>query len=426
MGAKDLLCSILEHETKKNPARARKLITAVYAGFGAYQKRFPEKGRAGSRRYLANEAMKVMLNAYRHPESTAFVSIFTPCELLQAFDISPVCAEMFSTFLNGAGCEKPFVDAAEAAGVAETFCSYHKILIGAAKTHLLPDLGYIINTSLACDANNLTFREIAGELGREQFYIDVPYAKDEYAVAYVAEQFRHLASFLEKQTGRTLDMARLKAITGRSAETIRIMQATIPWRRTRWVSGDLTCELYEALMMHTCLGTEASLHYADMLLRDYQAAPADTGKRIVWMHSNPFWQKPVMDALNYRPDMHIAATDMSYDVWQTFDPSDSFTYMASRLVYDPFNGPAADRMNFSRKMAHAVDADGVILFCHWGCKETCGASTLIKKGIEADGIPCLILNGDGVDRHNASDGQVSTRIGAFMEMLSDRSEEAAP
>ena len=124
--------------------------------------------------------------------------------------------------------------------------------------------------------------------------------------------------------------------------------------------------------------------------------------------------------------MHIAATDMSYDVWQTFDPSDPFTYMASRLVYDPFNGPAADRMNFSRKMAHAVDADGVILFCHWGCKETCGASTLIKKGIEADGIPCLILNGDGVDRHNASDGQVSTRIGAFMEMLSDRSEEAAP
>ncbi|MEE8885092.1 MAG: 2-hydroxyacyl-CoA dehydratase family protein [Eubacteriales bacterium] len=417
MGAKDILCNLMEKETNKNPARARKLITTVYKGFGYYQKHFPEKRRAPSRQYLADEAMKVMLTAYEHPDATAFVSVFTPCELLQAFDISPVCAEMFSTFLNGAGCEKPYVDAAESAGVAETFCSYHKVLIGAAKTRVLPPLGYVINTSLACDANNLTFREIAHELGREQFYIDVPYAKNEYSVAYVAEQFRNLSDFLEKKTGKKLDLNKLKAITRRSAETIRIMQATIPYRRTRWVSGDLTCELYEALMMHTCLGSEAALKYSEMLLEDYQKAPADTGKRIVWMHSNPFWQKPVMDAFNYRPDMHIAATDMSYDVWQTSDPSDPFRFMAERLVYDPFNGPYEDRMNRTIEMARDVDADGVILFCHWGCKETCGASALMKKGIEAAGFPCLVLNGDGVDKHNTSDGQMSTRIGAFVEML---------
>lgn len=420
MGAKDVLCNLVEKELHTDPKRARQIITAVYKAFGLYQKHFPEKGRAPSRQYLANICMNVMLSAYTHPERSAFVSIFTPCEILQAFDLSPVCAEMFSTFLNGAGCEKPFVDAAESAGIAETYCSYHKILIGAAVTRFLPNPAYIINTSLACDANNLTFRALAQEYGKEQFYIDVPYSKDDYAVAYVAEQLHSLADFISEKTGRKLDMDKLSAITRRSAETIRIMQETISWRRTRWLSGDLTSELYESLMMHTCLGTPEAYQYACRLLDDYRKAPLDTGKRIVWMHSNPFWQKPVMDALNYRPDFHIAATEMSYDVWQRFDPSDPFRFMAQRLVYDPFNGPVQDRMAFTRDMAKKINATGVVLFCHWGCKETCGASGLIKKGIEESGIPCLVLNGDGVDRHNASDGQTSTRIGAFLEMLENQ------
>lgn len=91
--------------------------------------------------------------------------------------------------------------------------------------------------------------------------------------------------------------------------------------------------------------------------------------------------------------------------------------MARRLVYDAYNGPVTDRIAATRKTADQVQADGVVVFCHWGCKETCGASGQIKDALEKAGYPCLVLNGDGVDRHNTSDGQVSTQIGAFMEML---------
>ena len=72
------------------------------------------------------------------------------------------------------------------------------------------------------------------------------------------------------------------------------------------------------------------------------------------------------------------------------------------------------------EMAERIAADGVILFCHWGCKETCGASTLIQETLESAGYPVLILNGDGVDRRNSSNGQIQTRIEAFLEMLEGR------
>ena len=75
------------------------------------------------------------------------------------------------------------------------------------------------------------------------------------------------------------------------------------------------------------------------------------------------------------------------------------------------------RADRALKMAKTVGADGAILFCHWGCKETCGASPVIADALESAGIPVLILSGDGVDRRNSPDGQAGTRISAFLEML---------
>ena len=33
------------------------------------------------------------------------------------------------------------------------------------------------------------------------------------------------------------------------------------------------------------------------------------------------------------------------------------------------------------------------------------------------GIPMLILDGDGIDRRNSHDGQIKTRLEAFLEIL---------
>ena len=75
------------------------------------------------------------------------------------------------------------------------------------------------------------------------------------------------------------------------------------------------------------------------------------------------------------------------------------------------------------KLAKQTDADGGILFAHWGCKGTIGASGLIKNVLETAGLPTMILDGDGCNPANTSDGQVSTRLQAFAEMLEKNKEE---
>lgn len=67
---------------------------------------------------------------------------------------------------------------------------------------------FILNTSLACDANQLTFRRLAEFWDVPHFTVDVPYAPSEESVAQVAEQLRAMAAFVQAHGGA-------------------------PWRRTR-------------------------------------------------------------------------------------------------------------------------------------------------------------------------------------------------
>ena len=74
----------------------------------------------------------------------------------------------------------------------------------------------------------------------------------------------------------------------------------------------------------------------------------------------------------------------------------------------------------AKELADTVGADGTVLFAHWGCKNTIGASSLIKRSLEWEGLPTMVLDGDGCNPANASDGQISTRLQAFVEMLTEQ------
>lgn len=407
------------HLIQTDPEKARKRLIQVFRGFGFYQKHFPDRKLPASKHYLADICMDFMLKSYAHPSQAAMTSIFMPCELLQAFGIPTMCAEMFSTYMNGAYSERALIEAAENTGISETFCSYHKVVMGGAITGVLPPVRMIVNTSLACDANNLTFRALSHYGGAPQYYVDVPYERNEDSVRYVMDQLKELTSSLEQMTGRSLNMDELKQIVQRSAKTTENLRKTIPYRKERYLGTTLTSELYEALMVHNALGTEEALRYSEMLVKDYEKAEKNDGLRILWMHSNPFWQKCVKDLFNENPKRRIVATELGYDNWNAYDPSDPYHYMAERLVYNPYNGPCDCRIARAKEMAEQTQADGVVCFCHWGCKETCGASFRIKTELEQAGYPVLILNGDGVDRTNGSDGQTSTRLNAFLEMLEE-------
>ena len=363
--------------------------------------------------------MNVMLKPLKYPDSSVLVSVFTPCELLQETGLYPYNVESFSCYLTASQAERAFLQSAEDAGLSETLCSYHKTFIGAAEKGLLPRPKCIVYTNLACDANLLTFHRLAEFYHVPVFSIDVPSRQTQANVEYVATQLRALRGFLEQTTGKKIDEDRLRQRVDRGRETLEAFDRFQSARADRYIPSDLVSPLYSGMTNNILLGTEEEKVYTEKLLQDVKNAPAKKGKHIYWMHTIPFWSDAVKEALLLNDSAQIVGCELSQVADLSMHSDDPYEEMAMRLVYHALNGPISRRIEAGIRHAKQAGADGAVWFNHWGCKHTLGGSRIAKKRFEEAGIPMLILDGDGCDRSHGGEGQTSTRLGAFLEMLGD-------
>ena len=94
-----------------------------------------------------------------------------------------------------------------------------------------------------------------------------------------------------------------------------------------------------------------------------------------------------------------------------------FEALARKIIQNLYNGSYSHKAEMIGRLAQRLNPDAVIHFCHWGCKQASGGSILLKEKMQELNIPMLILDGDGIDKRNSHDGQIKTRLEAFLEMI---------
>ena len=407
---------------RRNPARARALLLAGYrAELLAVRPPFVRRDLPPARRYAASEVTRLILAALADPHNAALVSLFVPCEPLFAAGVTPYSLEAISGYLMGAHCEVPFQEQAAERGVPETLCSFHRTFLGAAESGLLPRPRMIVYTSLACDGNMVTFPHLQQRYGAPCYFLDVPYEKTEDAVQDVARQLRGMVEFVQDVTGRPVTEEALRAGVARSRRSGEQFQRYLAAEAERQLPGDATGEMYAAFMSHNLLGSQAGETFFSRLAGEIAAAPRSRARRLLWLHVIPYMQPALRTALNFSDSLFVPGCDLCYDsLLIPQDENDPYGSMARRLVYSGFNGSPDVRIARARELAAQTHADGVVLFAHWGCKSTLGATQLIKTALEADGLPTLVLDGDACCPANTGDGQLATRMQAFLELLEAR------
>lgn len=417
MSAAEKLGQIVESRLDRDPDRARGWLRAGWEAENVLFHLAPHKELLPADRYLQQLMMGTMLAPLRHPEESAMVSIFVPCELLQEADLVPYSPEAFSCYLSASFCERCLIQRAEETGISDTLCSYHRTFLGAAESGLLRAPKCIVYTNVTCDANLLTFRKLAEYYGVPSFYLEVPLSVSEGSVDFVEREMRDLKTFLEKVTGKTLSESALcdrAARSKRSLETFRLVQQK---KADRYIPTDLVTPFYCALTGNLLLGSPEEEKYVEMALEDVQKAEPKKGKHIYWMHTIPFYSDAVKERFLFQESAQIVGEELSQVCTADFDPENPYRAMAKRLVCNAMNGPSRRRIDNGIRNAKDAEADGVIWFNHWGCKHTLGVAELARRRFEEAGIPTLVIDGDGCDRSKEGEGQISTRIGAFLELL---------
>ena len=411
-------------QAKVNPDRARRLLMTGWRAKQAQLALAPDKRLPKSRQYAGRLAMDTILKAMSHPDRAAAISIFTPYEPLEAAGILPYSVEQMSSFLAGTKCEGAFLETAGLHGFCETMCSYHRTFLGALSSGIVPKPRFAVYTNLACDGNLITFPFLEQKLGIPGFCIDVPFERSEEAVADVARQIREMTEFVGDVTGKPVDEDRLREAVARGCESAAAYRAFLASSPGKRLPSDMVSEMYAFLTNHLLMGTKETLRFCRMLEHEMKEAPQSDGVRLIWMNTMPYSQQPVIDAINCNDRAFVVASDLAADhMLIEVDPGKPYEAMARRMVYSAFGGCTQARIDRELQLARMTQADGAVFFAHWGCKATLGISTMMKNALEEAGLPCLILDGDGLDESNRSDGQVATRLGAFLEMLEARKAE---
>ncbi|MCL2492828.1 MAG: 2-hydroxyacyl-CoA dehydratase family protein [Clostridiales bacterium] len=416
--------NLLKKQIGPKPARARRMLR-----LGLAYERARLRLRAGVDREIPKSltllnriAVASVSRAFAHPERTAWVNLFAPTELVLAFGLTPLSIECFSSFMGGFRIEDRLLVEGENAGLSDTLCAYHKAFLGAAECGILEKPLMTLTTTLACDCNVNSFRHIGQRFGVPGAVLDIPYEYNDGTVRYVTRQLEETVALLEKRTGRRLDPTALAAVLECENRTRRMHTEALRLMASRDFPCTLTLHMFKLFATHLLLGSAEIENYYERLLEELRRAPEQNAVRVLWIHLIPFYEKTLQGYFNNNARYRIMASDFDIDGDPAgpLDPEKPLESLARKMILNIYDGPFERKTDAVLRLAEALRPDGVICFGHWGCKQSIGGAPQLKRAFDGRDVPFLLLDGDGLDRRNSMEGQIKTRVDAFMEMLEAR------
>jgi benzoyl-CoA reductase/2-hydroxyglutaryl-CoA dehydratase subunit BcrC/BadD/HgdB len=373
-----------------------------------------ETARLGSRLYSGNNTV-------------AWCGLAVPFDLLSVMGITSCFVEFVGAVLAATGTADPFLEEAEQAGFVGDTCGYHRSVMGAARKKIMPEPDFLIATTCPCSGGIAIMENLADLFNKDLFVLNVPQEDSEQNVAYLADQIRDMVEFVTRHTAEPLDEDKLRQAVENTNRTRKIMEDVYQLAQNVPSPTDGRLLTNFGLVMPLFCGTEAAAEIAQAY-KDEFTARVDNGipgvpdekLRLLWIQNRIQFNNPLVELLEKEYRANIVSDELNDIFWDPIDPQDPYPGMARRAIAIPLNGSIQRRIRHLQKLARAYSLDGAINPCNWGCRQGTGARGLISEGLKEIGVPVLNLEVDCVDKRNFAEGQLRTRVEAFVEMLESR------
>ena len=373
-----------------------------------------ETARLGSRLYSGNNTV-------------AWCGLAVPFNLLNVMGITSCFVEFVGAVLAATGTADPFLEEAEQAGFVGDTCGYHRTVIGAARKNIMPQPDFLIATTCPCSGGIAIMENLAAVFNKDLFVLNVPQEDSQHNVAYLAHQIRDMVEFVTRHTGEPLDEGKLRQAIENTNRARKIMQDVYQLAQNVPSPTDGRLLTNFGLVMPLFCGTEAAVEIAqaykdEFIARVGNGIPGvpDEKLRLLWIQNRIQFNNPLVELLEKEYRANIVSDELNDIFWDPIDPQDPYPGMARRAIAIPLNGSIQRRIGHLQKLARAYSLDGAINPCNWGCRQGTGARGLISNGLKEIGVPVLNLEVDCVDKRNFAEGQLRTRVEAFIEMLESR------
>ena len=373
-----------------------------------------------------------------------------PYEMFSAANVRRFQTENHAARISTRQEQAMFIEVAEAEGLSENVCSYAKINIGFAlmmargeedkipERYRLPkpDMLFALNTCPTmiqwCDMLSDIFKV-------PKFVVDAAYIYDENNwdrdVEYVKSQLYDFVRFLEKNTGRPFDWARLNEIV------MLMKQIAVEWRAARELYKNLPtpASFLDALIAMGPKNTvrdEASLaFYKDFHNEVAQRAKDGIGVleqekyRIMWRGNFPWHKLGTLSRMLAKYDAVIISGVYGLGTYgdhaidnilpDGFDVSDPLRTIAAEHCCRSYTRRFDWKMEHEfRRYIDEFSIDAIIIHSPRTCRPWALTTYDMAREVEEKyKLPVLVLEVDHTDPNYFHDAQVETRIKALLETI---------
>lgn len=396
---------------------------------------------------------KGMVTAKAEGKFLGWVGAGTPPELLRALDITIITGEPFGAVCAAQGVAHELLEAAEAAGFSKGLCDYARCWVGAAITGKglvgkMPEADFVISSKNDCNTHIKWWENVARIADKPLFVIDSPMVPDglhQHQIDYYKTQLYKLKDFLESLTKKKIDEELLIESVIYSRQASELWTKIMELCKAR--PSPLEVKSMFSLMVPAInlRGRKEAIDYYNRLYEEVQerveneiAAVANEEYRLIW-DNIPLWYNlrmfreleeegavcitsPYCMQFGSGHKKYAAAADEKslYD-WSWSEPTN--LDQAMDLLAESYScaGTGMDpriKYRIYDDMIKDYDIDGVVVHSNRGCVGLSKAQLDVMRHVQdVHDIPVLVFESNAADPEEYSEGQIRTRLEAFIELL---------
>ena len=374
-------------------------------------------------KYLTLAGLKLYLASMGGRQNSIWQSVLFPTEIFYSMNISPFVFEVASSIMAKLNLANNLISRMECSGLTRELCSFQKCIAGAFDSGLFSKPRMIVTSSELCDSTRKVGELFSYKYSIPCFYIDVPFEDTKEALSYVKNQLIEFIQWLEKHTGKTFSEEKFKKSIALSNELRANMLRIIELRRK--YPGIMGSKPVMGLFNFNLLyGSTAGINISEILYKELEEKtwhykPAGSLIKILWLHFVPFYKEYFTEVLNKNPHVSVVFEEMNNVYWDKLSLEDPLESLAKKILASPFRGPTQNRLRKIINLRNLFDADGVIHFSQLSCRKCNGGVRILKDAFREKRVPFLDLSADCIDSRNYSEGQLKTRLEAFIELFDE-------
>lgn len=352
---------------------------------------------------------------YGRKKKVAWASLFFPSEFLYAASFIPFYPEIATGLVGALGFIHLPLEEAERLWFSQDLCSYHRGSLGMSLLEFFPKPDFLFATSTICQGTVGCFEALQEIWKAPLFLVDVPKERTPQAKAYVAAQLTQIARTLQREWGIRFSWDEPFVLSDQTRAVLNEI-ARLRQRKDRMLLPP-TKNLDYLPYYYEFLGSPVALTFAEQLKAHLAHSSQTLPYRLVWLHLKPFSTGTLAKTLE-ELGLGVVFEEFTEVFPGELSPSSPFLSLAEKILWaDETLANAKGRISRILQALEAYDAQGAIQFTQWGCRQSQGMNTMLRKALLAKGYPLLFLDGDHLDNRQGGEAQLRTRLEAFREML---------